>query len=937
MTQVFEEELQLPAIASRRTSEQIKAEIGAKFGFVPPFFGPAEQNPQVLENLWQQTLSAYVNNPLPALFKEKLSAYLSRFCAVPYCMICHSCTLRPLGMSAREVLELLESPPPAETHIEEHLRLLAAQPDLLRVWPESSSKLEESLLYCSIFIALRDHAEHCRQELRRILGLVNYQHLVAFIAYVKTCHEWMEAHPEVAYEADQRVQDHLGGLLEEEPHLADFFRNYRERVKHQCQDRAEHLAELAERKRNEAALRQQAERERLVAQIAQRIRQSLNLEEILSTTVSEVRQFLQTERVFIYRFFTDWSGIVAVESVDSGWTRILGTKCKDSFFATTSGRECYKQGRIYAIEDVYTAGLSKCHVDLLAQLQVRANLVVPIVQGGELWGLLVANHCSSPRQWQQLEIELLTHLATHLAIAIQQSTLFEQVQTELSERKRSEEKIREQAALLDIAKDAIFVRDLDNQILFWNKGAECLYRWQAHEALGKNALEILYKETSPQLEEALQTVALVGEWYGELHQVTKEGKEIIVESRWTLVRDFKGQPKSILVVNTDITEKKQLEAQFLRAQRLESLGTLASGIAHDLNNVLGPILMVAELLQEKISDEWSQQLLAELEASAKRGANLVKQVLSFARGMEGKHTILQVRHLIKEIKQIARQTFPKSIEIYTDISPNLWTVCADATQLHQVLMNLVVNARDAMPDGGTLSICAENLFIDENYARMNLDASVGPYSVVTVSDTGTGIPPEILERIFEPFFTTKELGKGTGLGLSTVMGIIRSHGGFVNVYSEVGKGTRFKVYLPAVEGIQKQQPEDLELPKGHGELILVVDDELALREINKTSLETYNYKVLTASDGIDALALYAQHKAEISVVLMDMMMPSLDGPTTIRMLQKMNPQLKIVAVSGLATNEKIAQAAGIGVKAFLSKPYTAQELLKTLHSVLNPK
>ena len=506
------------------------------------------------------------------------------------------------------------------------------------------------------------------------------------------------------------------------------------------------------------------------------------------------------------------------------------------------------------------------------------------------------------------------------------------IQTDITSRKRTEQKVREQAALLDITTDAILVCDLHNQILFWNKGAEHLYGWNALDAYGKNVNELLYQEP-PKLEEAQKTVFEKGEWHGELHKVTKSGKKIIVSSRWTLMRDEQGLPKSILTVDTDITQKQQLEAQFLRAQRLESIGTLASGIAHDLNNVLGPIMMVAELLQENILDEWSQQLLTELEVNAKRGANLVKQVLEFARGMEGKRTVFQVKHLISEIKQIVKQTFPKSIEIYTDISPNLWTVSADATQLHQVLMNLVVNARDAMPDGGTLKISAENLVIDESYARINIDASVGPYIVITVADTGTGIPSEILDRIFEPFFTTKELGRGTGLGLSTVIGIIKSHGGFVNVYSEIGQGTQFKVYLPAVEGTQMQQAEDLELPKGHGELILVVDDELAIRKITQTSLETYNYKVLTASDGIEAIALYAQHKNEISTVLMDMMMPSMDGPTAIRILKKMNPQVKIIAVSGLASSDKVAVAMDTGVKAFLAKPYTARELLNTINAV----
>ena len=941
MPQVFDEESQLRIpMALGRTSEQIRAEIEAEFGFVPPFFELAEPTPQVLENLWQQTRSAYVYNPLPALFKEKLSTYLSRFCTVPYCLICHSCTLRPLGLKAREVLELLKAPLPVETDVNEHLKRLAAQPAMLMLWPESHSTLEESLLYCSIFIALeRERAEYCRHQLRHLLGAVNYQHLVTFIAYVKTCHMWIEAHPEIAYQADKRVQDNLSALLEEEPELANFFHNYRETVKRECQSRAEQLAELAERQRQEAVLRQQVERERLVMEIAQRIRRSLNLEEIVRTTVSEVRQFLHTDRVFIYRFDQDWSGSVVVESVASGWLPILGTKIKDSFFRQSDCRKLYQQGRIQAAADIYTAGLSKCHLDLLSRLQIRANLVVPIVQGEQLWGLLVANHCSEPRQWQPLELNLLQHLATQLAIAIQQSTLFEQVQTELSERKRSEETIREQAALLDITTDAIFVQALDNQILFWNKGAERLYGWQTAEALAMSANEFLDQENSPQLQEIEKTVTEAGSWQGELHQMTKDGKEILVESRWTLMRDEQGQPKSILVVNTDITEKKQLEKQFLHAQRLESLGTLASGIAHDLNNMLTPILMSAQLLQLKLPnvDKPIQQLLKMQETNSKHAAELVKQMLSFARRTEGKRTTLQIKHLLWEIRQIANQTFPKSIEVYTDIEPDLWAVYADATQLHQVLMNLCVNARDAMPDGGTLSISAKNFFIDENYTRMNLDAHVGPYIVITISDTGMGIPPELLDRIFEPFFTTKELGKGTGLGLSTVNDIIKNHGGFIDVYSKVGRETQFKVYLPAVQEAETQQSEYLELPPGHGELILVVDDEVAIREITKSSLESYNYKVLTASDGLDAIALYAQHKDEISVVLMDMLMPSMDGSKTILVLKKINPLVKIIAVSGLASSDKVSAAMSIGVKAFLSKPYTAQQLLKTLELVLSAK
>lgn len=509
---------------------------------------------------------------------------------------------------------------------------------------------------------------------------------------------------------------------------------------------------------------------------------------------------------------------------------------------------------------------------------------------------------------------------------------------DISDRKLAEEKIREQAALLDVTTDAIFVRDLDNRIILWNKGAENLYGWLVQEAYGKKVVELLYDDEPPEeVEIALLTVINQGKWQGELPRVTKSGKKVLVSSRWSLVCQEDGTPKSILTVDTDITEKKQLETQLFRAQRLESIGTLASGIAHDLNNILTPILAVSQLLPLKFPNIYSEHehLLEILEDSARRGADLVKQVLSFARGVEGKRMTLQVKHLIREVVKIVKQTFPRSIEVCIDVVPDLWTVYGDSTQLHQVLMNLCVNARDAMSDGGSLTISAENLLIDENYARMNLDAKVGPYTVVTVADTGVGIPREIVERIFEPFFTTKELGKGTGLGLSTVIGIVKSHGGFVNVYSEVGRGTQFKVYLPAAQGIQIESTPQLEPLAGKGELILVVDDEPAIQEITRASLETHNYKTLVASDGIEAIALYAQNRDKISAVLMDIMLPSLDGLTAIRTLQKINPSVKIVATSGLASSSKLAEASTTNISGFISKPYTVKELLLTLQKVLN--
>jgi PAS domain S-box-containing protein len=508
--------------------------------------------------------------------------------------------------------------------------------------------------------------------------------------------------------------------------------------------------------------------------------------------------------------------------------------------------------------------------------------------------------------------------------------------SDVTDRKQSEQTMHEQADLLDIAPDAIFVHNLDYQILFWNKGAERLYGWQTAAAIGQDSRQLVDEDSLERFEEVMDVVLTTGTWQGELAKITATGEPITVISRRALLRDPSGNPKSILTVETDITEKKQLESQFFRAQRLESLGTLASGIAHDLNNILTPILGIVEILPLQFPDidARTQNLLQILEDSTRRGADLVKQILSFTRGVEGKPTYIQIHHLLKEIQRITQQTFPKNIEIVFDYSKHLWTIEADSTLIHQVLMNLCVNSRDAMPSGGTLKVSTENFNIDENYARIHLDAKPGKYIMVSIVDTGIGMDAATIDRIFDPFFTTKDIGKGTGLGLSTAMGIIKSHSGFINVYSEIGKGSCFKVYLPATDANETQSQSAIDLALGNNELILIVDDESSIREITSTTLETYNYRVLTASDGIEAIAKYAEHKQEVDAILLDLMMPSLDTIVTVRTLYKLNPKVKIIAMSGLAANEQMTQnLQANGVKTFLAKPFTAESLLNTLAQV----
>jgi PAS domain S-box-containing protein len=508
---------------------------------------------------------------------------------------------------------------------------------------------------------------------------------------------------------------------------------------------------------------------------------------------------------------------------------------------------------------------------------------------------------------------------------------------DITRRRQYEDKLREQAALLDEATDAILVRDLEDRILFWSKGAERAYGWTSGEAVGKHILELYQKETDKEFYQAKQSLIQNGHWSGEVLHVTRDGRKVAVHATWTLLRDRAGNSRSVLVINTDITKEKELEAQFLRSQRMESIGTMASGIAHDINNVLSPILLAIRLLEKKFPGPDSREILEVLKANAERGGDMVRQILDFARGVKGERMALRPEHLIVDVVKVLNETLSKSIEIDTSFPEGSWAVSADPTQIQQVLMNLVINAADAIPTAGTISVEACNVTIDENFARMNIDARVGRYVRISVRDTGTGIPANVIDRIFDPFFTTKEPGKGTGLGLSTALTIVKSHGGFINVYSEEGMGTEFSVYLPAVESTTSEAAEASapELPLGHGELILVVDDESGVREITRTTLEAYGYKVLTASDGTEAVALFAQNKNDVSLVLTDVVMPYMAGPAAIRAFQKLNPQVAIIVSSGLKTGRNALESDVGGVKAFLPKPYTADTLLNTLAEVLS--
>lgn len=511
--------------------------------------------------------------------------------------------------------------------------------------------------------------------------------------------------------------------------------------------------------------------------------------------------------------------------------------------------------------------------------------------------------------------------------------------------KQAEARAREQAAMLDLASDAILVRDLQGDVIFWNRGAERLYGWSAGEVLGVRLTSLFVADEKACVQAFAVTLAK-GEWSGEMKEKRKDGREVFVNSRWTLVREG-NQPRSILIINSDITETRHLERQFLRTQRLEAIGTLASGIAHDLNNILAPILMAVGVLRRDARGTPMERMLNIIESSAERGAGVVKQVLTFARGVEGERALLQPKHLVTELSKIMAQTFPPGIDVQTVFSQELWMVIGDATQLHQVLLNLCVNARDAVlsvpppPGGGEperrLTVSAENTDIDEHFASMNPGAQLGPHVVFRVADTGTGMSAETIDKIFDPFFTTKDPGKGTGLGLATVIGIVKSHGGFLTVQSEIGQGTAFKIYVPASIDAKEAEaaPELAPIANGNGELVLVVDDEPPIREALVRTLESHGYRCYTAEDGSDALALYFTRRDEIDVVITDLAMGQMDGVKLVKNLRRLDPNVRVVVSSGHMQKENLDALEALGVRFFLDKPYTADKLLRALHAILH--
>jgi PAS domain S-box-containing protein len=558
----------------------------------------------------------------------------------------------------------------------------------------------------------------------------------------------------------------------------------------------------------------------------------------------------------------------------------------------------------------------------------------------EVLGRRDANVAVGFREGPAVETGLLKAYSESLIRKLEEKTLEleasnRQLQQDIEKRRLVELRLEEQARLLDQTQDAMVVHDTDGRVLFWNKGAERLHGWTAQKAVGRRIAELYCPDTS-QVEAALERLDADGEWSGELKVVNRRGDELIVESRWTLLPSTPGGRRSILASHTDVTDRKRLEAQFLRAQRSESIGTLAGGLAHDLNNLLAPILTGAALLRQRPHDDEDDEILDAIEVSARRGRDLVRQVLAFTLGVRGDRVPVRVAEVLAEAASMASMTFPRAVVVKTDVAEDLWDVVGDATQLHQVVLNLLVNARDAVQDRGTIVVRARNETLDEP-PPSSPELAPGHYVVLTVQDDGVGMAPELVGRIFEPFLTTKERGEGSGLGLSTVLGIVKSHGGTIGVTSEPGVGTTFEIHLPAPDLTGTPTPprgaaQDTARP-GSGELILVVDDEELIVAMTRRILEAGGYRVATAANGDGALRSFLDLEPDVAAVLTDLEMPEMDGSVLIDALRTLDPDVPIIVTSGGL------RASGDGPTgdrnlSFLPKPSTPDQLLAELSRVL---
>ncbi len=699
--------------------------------------------------------------------------------------------------------------------------------------------------------------------------------------------------------------------------------------------------------RNGIAFRDVTQRKRHEREIERLNRIYLVLSEVnraIVQTKSQVELFERICRVLVESgpFKIAWIGLhdaatqelvpIAVADDEFGYARTIRISTDPATpEGCGPGGHAFRENRPYVCNDFHADPATVPWRERAARSGIRSSIALPLRRSDRVVAMLTV-YSGEKDFFLDREVALLVETADDVSFALD-------VLAGAAQRQAAEATLRLHSAALNAAANAIVITDRAGLIEWANPAFTALSQWSLEEALGKNPRDLVKSgEHDAAFYHQMWATVLAGEvWRGEVVNRRRDGALRTENMTITPLRDAHGEITHFIAIKQDITDQKAMETHFLKAQRMEAIGSLAGGVAHDLNNILAPIMMVTGVLREKLTDPDDRELLAMAQSSSQRGAEIVKQLLTFSRGQEGERTLVQPRHLLGEMITMMRETFPRSLDLKQLLPGTLWTVLADPTQLHQVLLNLCVNARDAMPDGGRLTVSAANVTLAEGDPKLPLRAKPGPHVVISIADSGHGIPAEIQHRIFDPFFTTKPVGKGTGLGLSTALGIVQAHGGFLDLESSVGSGTTFHVYLPAIpDGVEvaAAPPAPRATPAHHGQTILVVDDERDVRDSIRIILESQQFTVITATDGEAGLAQYLKHRARLSLVITDLMMPKMNGLTFIRTLRAIDPRIKIVVTSGLTEVTERRELAELGVPEILMKPYDGPALLELVRARL---
>lgn len=972
-------------------------------GFVPPFFAPAFGTPDVLENFWRHTLSAYLDNPLPALFKEKLLAYLGRFSKVPYFVAFHSCALRPLGMTGPQVLALIESPLPLTDADEARaVALLAAIPTPLREWLPHST-VEACLIACSARMFLHN-GNASRDRLRRLLEPDIYSHLIALMAYARTSHFWIEAHPELSYDDASGT---LATLAEEEPRLAQFLREYPKPAGRETASLRErfpsHFTDLKSAEVSFRSLLESTPDPMMVVDHNGQIRLvNTQTEKAFGYTGDELLgkpiEMLVPERfreghmrhragysadphfrpmgaeVELYGLRKDGSEFpldISLSPVpgDGGTFTMASmrdiTERKNTERALRDSDEQIRLLMNSTAEGIYGVDLQGCCTFMNASgLQLLGYSDDKELLGKNMHGLIhhkrpdgsdyPAEQCrirQASRSGKGIHADdevLCRRDGTCFAAEYWSHPLRKDGQMsgcvvtflDITARKRAEKEGKRLSDIVAATPGLVGISSwVDNSLLYLNPAGRRLLGIGVDEDLSGLRLRDFRAESDwPRIAGEVLPVALKeGVWSGETVFVTRDGREIPVLQVVIAHQGPDGSVEFLSTIAHDLTESRRMETQLRQSQKMEAIGRLTGGIAHDFNNLLTIIMGYSNLLLDELPKNTpGVEFLDQIRKAGDRAVSLTRQMLAFSRKQVLHPRVLNLNDVVFHIESMLRRLIGENIHLVTILAPNLGNTKVDSGQMDQIVLNLAVNARDAMADGGTLTIETSNVEMDASFTYRDVEIKPGPYVLLSISDTGSGMDSATVAQIFEPFFTTKGQGKGTGLGLATVYGIVKQSGGYIWVYSEPGRGTTFKIYFPAIT-----EPADAdeaaagkETPVDGSETILLVEDEEMVRSLARTLLRRNGYKVLESEDCDDALRIARQYEGTIDLLLTDVVMPRMSGPRLAEHVRLCREGIRVLFMSGYAENAVQNRGLLDATGSFLEKPFSAESLLQMVRQTL---